>query len=78
MTSETSGILDGNALFADLPFASAPPMRTAPTAHHRRYETTARTNRPAHPADARLIAVIICGSVALAASLVACFLYAAG
>lgn len=99
MANEHSGILDGNALFADLPWihagpASSPPphapypMTALPTAHprgivveatapsrRRRDETTARSRRPVDPVRAQLIAVLVCGLVALAATLVACFFY---
>ena len=97
MANENSGILDGNALFGDLPgfmvsppssvppprmpsayaditFHSAPNSAPPPT-HRRRQETTARSTRPIDPARARLIAIISCGTVALAFALGACFLY---
>lgn len=44
--------------------------------HSRRDETTARSRRPSDPTQARLLAVITCGSIALAAALAACVLYA--
>jgi hypothetical protein len=97
MRNESSGILDGNALFADLPIfadaskSSAPPpplgdfapmstpvvIAEAPITARvpRRGHTTERTRRPVDAMRARLISIIICGSVALVASLFACFLY---
>jgi hypothetical protein len=100
MANENSGILDANALFADLPWIASgpassvpPPMpAVAPTAlpqrrvvivdatafatpRRRRDETTARSRRPVDPVRAQLIAVIVCGLIALAATLVACFFY---
>jgi hypothetical protein len=47
---------------------------TAPS-HRRRDETTARSHRHVDPVRAQLISVIVCGLVALAAALVACFFY---
>lgn len=58
-------------LYGDVVIVAAPP----PT-HRRRQETTARSRPPVDPMRARLIAIIACGSVALIASLGACFLYA--
>jgi hypothetical protein len=98
MANEHSGILDGNALFADLPgFMASPPSSvpppmlpdayadvafySAPPPNLRgRYETTACSRRrPQPPVDtvrAQLIAIISCGTVALAFALGACLLYA--
>ena len=96
MANEHSGILDANALFADLPWISAgpassvPPPPAGPSApatarvvvvaapaptHRRRDETTARSRRRVDPVRAQLIAVLLCGLVALVATLVACFCY---
>lgn len=97
MANEHSGILDANALFADLPWiavrpASSVPPASVPTAqahahahvfiveatapsHRRREETTARSRRHVDPVRAQLVAVLVCGVVALAAALVACFFY---
>lgn len=95
MANENSGILDANALFADLPWIAAGPASSVPpppaptgVAHprvviieatasprRRRDETTARSRRPVDPVRAQLIAVIVCGLIALAATLVACFFY---
>ena len=47
---------------------------TAPS-HRRREETTARSRRRVDPVRAQLISVIVCGLVALVASLIACFFY---
>ena len=93
MAHEHSGLLDANALFADLPHFMSPPSTVPPSAtdprhaatvlifdpeamrHRRRDEPTARSRRPAQPTQAHLIAVITCGSIALAAALAACVLY---
>ena len=44
--------------------------------HSRRDETTARSQRPSDPTQTRLLAVITCGSIGLAAALAACVVYA--
>lgn len=95
MANEHSGILDANALFADLPWIAVRPASSVPPAsatmapthahvfmveatapsHRRREETTARSRRHVDPVRAQLIAVLVCGLVALVATLVACFFY---
>ena len=56
---------------ATVAFYEAPVLR-----HSRRDEATARSRRRADPNQARLVAIVTCGSIALAAALAACVLYA--
>jgi hypothetical protein len=59
------------------PWGPSVAIYEAPVARHsRRDEPTARSRRRADPAQARLIAIVTCGSIALAAALAACVLYA--
>jgi hypothetical protein len=96
MANEHSGLLDANALFADLPWIAAPPASSVPPravgpmasthahvvvveatapSHRRRDEQTARSGPRVDPVRGQLISVILCGLVALAAALIACFFY---
>ena len=84
MANEHSGILDANALFGDLPGLMGPAcppvvfLSASPPSDCRRDVTTTARQRPrpqVDPVRARLIAVISCGTVALAFALGACFLY---
>lgn len=61
----------GQAWGPSIALYEAPVLR-----HSRRDETTARARRRADPMRARLIAIVACGSIALASALAACVLYA--
>ena len=62
---------------AGLPWDKTVAFFEAPVPRHsRRDEPTARSQRRADPAQARLVAIVSCASIALAAALAACVLYA--